>query len=125
MKKYAGIKIADVILMLLILASAAAFFVLPLFNDRAKTAEIFLAETDEKHIIPLGVDKEYEVISRDAELVVRVENGEVSVARSTCRDGICKNTPPVSRVGESIVCAPAGVVVRVLGEEAHVDGVSG
>lgn len=120
-----GIKIGDILLAACVLLAAAYLFIRPLFTEEAENAEIVFAETGETQIIPLDLDKEYDVISRGIEMKVRVKDGSVDVSGSTCRDGICKNTPPISRAGQSIVCAPAGVVVRIAGEEALVDGVSG
>ncbi len=125
MKHRFGWKIGDVLLMLLLLLTAVLLFLFPFFSNKGAIAEIVIAETGEVHKIPLGTDAEYEVSSRGVHLTVCVKNGEAFVSHSDCRDGICSGTPPISRGGQSIVCAPAGVVVRITGEEAMVDGVSG
>ncbi|MBQ7604460.1 MAG: NusG domain II-containing protein [Clostridia bacterium] len=56
------------------------------------------------------------VIDVDGLLTVIIENGEARVAGSTCPDGFCEKHAPVSRAGETIVCLPRGVIIRVSGE---------
>ncbi len=108
-----------------LLALAAVLALLPFLRGDAANAEIVLAESGEIRSVSLSRDASFEIESRGVHLVVRVQNGEISVAESDCRDGVCKNTPAISRPGQTIVCAPSGVVVRVVGEGADVDAVSG
>ncbi len=124
-RQHFGIKTGDILLMLFLLAAAVFLLLLPFFADEAACAEIVIAETGQVHKVPLDVDAVYPVTARGIELMVQVEDGGIFVCQSDCRDGICRNTPPISSAGQSIVCAPAGVVVRVTGEEAVVDGISG
>ncbi len=120
-----GLKIGDILLMVVISLAAIGMFLLPFGADEAVSAEIVIAETGEVRSVPLNMDRDYEIVVKDIKLTVRVQDAAVFVAQSTCRDGICHNTPPISRAGQSIVCAPAGVVVRITGKGAVVDGVSG
>lgn len=120
-----GLKIGDIILMATVLLAALLLFLLPSFAEEAATAEIVIAETGEVKTVPLDRNKTYDISTRGITLSICVEDGTVFVSHSDCRDGICRNTPPISRAGQSIVCAPAGVVIRVTGKEAVVDGVSG
>ena len=46
-----------------------------------------------------------------------IRGGKAYVETATCPDGICASHRPISRVGESIVCLPHGVVILVVGEE--------
>ncbi len=125
MKTSIGLKIGDVLLIAGILLLAAGLLLRPLWYAPAQFAEIVIAETAEVQTVSLSVDDTYTVTSRGITLTVSVSGGAISVTQSDCRDGICKNTPPIRHAGQSIVCAPAGVVVRITGEEAVVDGVSG
>jgi hypothetical protein len=47
--------------------------------------------------------------------VVRIRNGRVSMAESTCKNQICVNHAPISSTGENIVCLPNKVVVTIEG----------
>ncbi len=125
MKALHRIKICDLLLAAVILTAAVIVFLLPFFADKAAYAEIFCVESGDTYDLSLEYDIEKEIVSRGVTLTVSVEDGSISVSASNCRDGICKNTPPISRAGQSIVCAPAGVVISIIGKEDAVDGVAG
>ncbi len=124
MKSITGIKTGDILLMSVILITAVFLIFLPLFAKSSATAEILFSHTGEVRTVSLDQSQEFDIISQGIRLTVCVKDGEIFVSDSTCRDGICRGTHPISRAGQSIVCLPAGVVVRVLGEEVEVDGVS-
>ena len=69
-------------------------------------------------VYPLHEAGEYTVSSAGYTLTVRVENGTVRVSESNCPGGDCVRTGAVSRVGQSIVCMPGRVVVKIIGEES-------
>ncbi len=124
MKTRLGLKIGDLLLIIALGLLALGLFLLPLLRTQAETAEIVLAESGEVSVISLAQDASYAITSRDIDLTVCVQDGTVYVSESNCRDGICRTTAPISRGGQTIVCAPAGVVVRINGEEVAVDGIS-
>ena len=72
----------------------------------------------------LDRDGEYTIVSGAYTLVLTVSGGSAYVSRSDCRCGICTAHAPISRAGESIVCLPAGVSIRVMGS-SEVDGEAG
>ncbi len=119
------LRIGDILLMIFLVLLGVLLLILPLFAPIGVTAQIVFAETGEVKTIMLDTDGSYEITSRGIHLTVQTEKGSVFVSRSDCRDSICRNTPKIFRAGQSIVCAPAGIVVRIQGEEAVVDGVSG
>ena len=45
--------------------------------------------------------------------ILVIENGKAYVAQATCPDQICVNHRPVSKVGETIVCLPAKLVLEI------------
>ena len=73
----------------------------------------------------LSEDRTIKLTSRGVTLVVVIRDGAAYVKSSTCPDGVCSASGKISRDGESIVCAPAGVRVWVEGGESHVDFVAG
>ncbi len=119
------VKLGDILLLVAIALLAGVLFLLPFLSEKAKTAEIVIAETGEVRVISLNQPAEYEISSRGVSLTVTVKDGAVFVSRSDCRDGICRNTPSISRAGQAIVCVPAGVVIRISGEGGIVDGIAG
>jgi len=47
--------------------------------------------------------------------VVKIANGKVRVLSSACPEHICVETGNIDKVGDTIVCVPNRVVVRVVG----------
>ena len=65
----------------------------------------------------LAVDRVVDIPTGEGEsnrLIIR--DGKAFMETATCPDGICVSHRPVSHVGESIVCLPHQVVVKVIGE---------
>ncbi len=124
MKHKLGVRLGDIVLMSLILLTALLLFFLPFFWKSGTSVEVLIAESGETRHLSLDVDSSLEIVSQGITLTICIEHGEAFVLHADCPDGICQSSPPVSRAGQSIVCVPAGVVIRVVGEEAVVDGVS-
>ena len=56
-----------------------------------------------------------QVIDVEGICKVSVKNGEVFMLSSTCKGGDCVKCKPISKSGQTIICLPNGVVIRVLG----------
>ena len=126
MKRWGGIRIGDVFLMALIAVLALAIGIAPLLRpEHALTAEIVLARSGEVRHYSIAQDGTYEIMSDGYSLTVVIASESICVERSDCRDQICVHSRAISRPGQSIVCAPAGVAIRIIGEGAGLDGISG
>ncbi|MBQ3133799.1 MAG: NusG domain II-containing protein [Clostridia bacterium] len=70
-------------------------------------------------VLPLETDADrlFELSAGGVNRVV-VTDGCVSVSEADCATQVCVHHRAISRVGESIVCAPHGLVVTVVGGEA-------
>jgi hypothetical protein len=55
---------------------------------------------------------------------VIIEDGEVRVEDSPCREKICIKMGRKKRVGDQIVCVPNRVIVEITGESDAVDGIT-
>jgi hypothetical protein len=73
-----------------------------------------------------GAPFEYSLTGRaGGEIVVRVEGGRIRLLRSDCPDGHCVRMGWLERPGESAVCLPNTLVLKVIGTgEAEFDAVS-
>ena len=43
-----------------------------------------------------------------------IKDGEAFVKSSTCHDGTCMKKGSISKAGQTVLCAPAGVLLRVI-----------
>ena len=72
----------------------------------------------------LDQDRE-ETIGQGDYNILRIENGAAAVTEANCGDRTCVVMGPISREGETIVCLPHRLLIRVEGGEASgVDAVS-
>ena len=92
-------------------------------RDAGKT--VVIVTPDQTFEYALSEDTAFQIESRGITLFVTIMNGEVDVYKSDCSDGVCVNSAPISRTGETIVCAPAGVSITVKGGDGDVDHVAG
>lgn len=66
------------------------------------------------------------VLEGEISVTILLEPGQVSIVHSDCPDQICVNTGVLTRPGQSAVCLPARVAVRIVGEtQSGVDGMTG
>jgi hypothetical protein len=55
---------------------------------------------------------------------VIIENGEVWVEESPCREKICMRMGKIKRTGDQLICIPNRVVVELEGDVEYIDAVS-
>lgn len=114
-----------IIFVFIALISIACFvFVQSITKEQGSTVVIEInGEVVKK--LDLDTDTIYEVEDGDGYNIIEIKNGKVSVTESNCKDQICVNMPAISKVGQSIICLPHKLVVRIEGDEQKIDGVSG
>ena len=92
-------------------------------SDAGKT--VVIVTPDQTYEYSLSENTTVKIESRGITLFVTVMNGEVDVYQSDCSDGVCVDSAPISKTGEAIICAPAGVSITVKGGDGDVDFVAG
>ncbi len=117
----------DLLIFLLAAVLAGAGFLQWLPKSGAPVAVI---EQDGKEIrrVELSSIPQPETLVLDGEISVTIllEPGQVSIIHSDCPDQICVNTGTLTRPGQSAVCLPARVSVRIVGENnSGIDGMTG
>ena len=70
-------------------------------------------------------DREIKIESNGITLYVIIDSCAVWVSRSDCPDQVCVITGRIERGGESIICAPAGVAITIVGGGGDFDHVAG
>lgn len=116
--------VADAVAVLLVALIAVSLFFLPLFWQN--TGSVLVVTTpQERFEYDLAEPAEYTVVSGGVTLRIRIEDGAAYVSYSTCPDGICVASGKISKSGETVICAPAGVSITVKGGGDDVDFVAG
>lgn len=114
----------DILAVLLVLSLAVILLWSP-WMHREDGAFLVVSSTDSTVQYPLSENCEIILDKNGHRLRVVIEEGEVYVAESDCADGICVMSGRISRVGETVICAPAGVRLSIKGGETDVDHVAG
>ncbi len=70
---------------------------------------------------PLSVSRTISVMSGGHELTLQISDGSVCVLAADCPDRTCVHTGAIRRTGQSIVCIPSRVVVRIESSEDSSD----
>ena len=73
----------------------------------------------------LAEDREWMLESNGITLQLSIRDGRACVRASDCPDHVCVQSGWIGRAGETVLCAPAGVMLTVKGGEGDVDFVAG
>ena len=76
---------------------------------------------------PLDTDTEVTIMGYNGgNNVMSISNGRVRMSEASCTDRLCIHQGSISRAGQSIVCLPNRVILRIDGKETlDYDAVSG
>lgn len=113
----------DLILILLLLAAAGVLF---FFLRPGGEGQYVLVTVDGREYgrYPLSEDRTITIGEEDYN-ILEIWDGAAAVTEANCGDHTCVRTGEIRRSGESIICLPHKVVVKVIGgEDSAVDAVS-
>lgn len=116
-------KLGDVLIIFVIIA-AAVIMTVSLYqkNTIAKTAVITQNNVVLKRIrldhLPEPFTLDY---TGDYPGTIQAENGKIRFFHADCPDQVCVQTGWINRPGQIAVCLPAGVIIKIEGEESDID----
>jgi len=116
------LKKGDVMLTALVLLAALSLFLVFLrMPSQNVTAVISLDGTVKDKIALTGLSEPitFEYQNLGYRNIVRAENGRIRVEAADCPDKVCLNTGWISRPGQSIICLPAHLVIRIEGTNGN------
>ncbi len=115
----------DIAIIALVLCAALLLVLLPLLRSTDGSAVLTVSFSDgSEQTYPLADDRTLTLTGNGHTLTVTIEEGAVRVIESTCPDGICR-MGAISRHGEMLVCAPAGIALTVRSQGGDVDAILG
>ncbi|MBQ8743137.1 MAG: NusG domain II-containing protein [Clostridia bacterium] len=111
----------DIIIILIPLVIAALLLVL--FQTFSKKGSLVLIEQDGKEIGRYELSKDLHIPIKGSNgqtlLILNIENESAFVSDSKCTDATCERTGRISRIGESIVCLPSRVMIKIVGDSSE------
>lgn len=111
----------DIILaVFLLLLCGAALLIRHVTAEKGEFAQVTV---DGREIAryPLSEDREVTVEGIGGENKLVISNGKADVCEADCPDKVCVDHRSISNVGETIVCLPHKVVVKIVGADGGED----
>ena len=94
------------------------------FNVQGSEAHVFV---DGKTVykIDLGKKDAYAIEVKNGRVVIEVTDGKLYITSADCPRKICVDDSPISMAGESLICIPNNMIVKITGKgEAQLDTVT-
>ena len=113
----------DLILILLPLLAAGLLFLL-LRPGGGGQYVLVTVDGQEVGCYPLGEDRTVTIGEEDYN-ILEIRDGAAAVTDANCGDHTCVRTGEIRRAGETIICLPHRLVVKIIGGGETVDAVSG
>ena len=112
------IRLGDTVVILAVLLTAGLLFA---FSFLPKEAGAYLSVSSDagKTSYPLAENRTVTLTSGGYTLCIVIENQQAYVSSSDCPDKTCLHQGKISSAGETVLCVPSGVVLRILGEGSH------
>ncbi len=88
---------------------------------------VIIVDGKETARFPLSKDSIVTIISpnSDDHNTLKIESGKASITSASCPDGICVSHHAISHNGETIVCLPNKLVIKIISEsESTIDAIS-
>ena len=112
------IKIFDYLLILLFIG--ISFFLFNRKNNKI-ISKVEIISPYKKILLKLPANKIIKVKGfNNGYLVVQIKGEKVRVIRSTCPNKICIKTGWISKIGESIICVPNKIIIKIVGNNCKI-----
>lgn len=105
-----------ILVILIIIAIGSWIGVTVLFDVNGDYVEVILDNRVEK-VISLNEEGDYELEDGDHSNIITIKNREVYMKSSDCPDQVCVKQGKIKKQGESIICLPHKLVIRIASEE--------
>jgi hypothetical protein len=94
------------------------------FFSRPAEQQVKITGRSSQEYYELNEDRVVEVEGPLGITKVIIEDGEVWVENSPCREKICMRMGRIKRTGDQLICIPNRVVVEIEGDIEYIDAVS-
>ncbi len=113
----------DIVLVVVLLLLSVAGLLLYKSIQPSGDFAVVLIDGKEVARFQLSQDTEYLIETAGGTNTLVISNGKADVKSASCPDGICVDHAPISKVGETIVCLPNGVVIAIRTDKAVTGGI--
>ncbi len=78
---------------------------------------------NERMVWPMNKNRVIPIKTKQGSLTVVLEKREAYVRESSCPDKICVKTGKINKKGQLIICAPNGVMLRIIQQKNRIGGI--
>lgn len=123
MRSKIPLKAGDFVIFTAIIALACAIWIrLALMQTDQKYGEIWVDGAQYRQIKLGGGERKTIVLQgKTAEVTIEVDGSRMRFVSSRCPDHTCERTGWISRVGQTAVCLPNRVMIKITGSSAEHD----
>ncbi len=103
----------DIIITAVLLSLAfIAYIIFALYSGKGDKIIVYV---DDKIIgeYDLSIDKQYDIETKYGNNKLNIKDGKVSVVEASCDNRICILHNPIGKSGESIICIPNHLVIKI------------
>lgn len=120
------IKFADILLILLFLATIIYFSLNFFAKNKSPVKQVVIESGKNIWYYQLDKNKELKIEGNLGKSTIKIEDGFVFFENSPCPNKLCVQSSAITKNGEWIACLPNGVFVRIEGkdESSELDGTS-
>lgn len=109
-------KLWDIFIIVFVLLISFSVFLLYVSADKGENVEITV-DGELHSMYPLYENKTIDIITKNGNLKVCIKDNEAYILDADCNDKMCIKDRPVSRKGQTIVCLPLKVIVKIGGNK--------
>ncbi|NLG52962.1 MAG: NusG domain II-containing protein [Clostridiales bacterium] len=99
----------DYLVAFIVLAAALFTWFYPFLRGGASDRAVVTKDGVELCTLPLDKDTEFAL----DEATIQVKDGKIRILKSSCPDKVCVNTGGISKSGQSIVCVPNRIIIKI------------
>ncbi len=111
----------DIILMISLILISLSTFLIYFLSAEDGTYAVVYSNGEAVGKYPLSEDTEAVISTEYGENMLVIKDGCADITDADCPDGVCVRSRRISRTGETIICLPHRVTVKIEGGEADVD----
>lgn len=116
-------KKADIIIFAIIILIAASLFISAFRGG--EDLQVLVSVDGKESVFFLDKDSTADFKSRGITLTLTIKDGKAYVSKCDCPDKVCVSSGKIHKNGQIIVCAPAGISIRIVGKGGELDAVAG
>lgn len=108
----------DFILICTLACIAALIIFCQHLNKEDGNQVVITVDGDVYEVLNLNEDKEVKIETENGHYnILQIKDGKANMIESDCENQVCVNSATISNIGETIVCLPHRVIVKIVSRE--------